>query len=132
MSSVAIMLVSDTIILPQPKQRLSYSWVQPQFGSAMLSFSLKLKRLKPVLKNLNSQCFSNISGRVMEARSNMELLQAQCLLNLGDDSIHDLEKDAIRTYMELSVAEESFIKQKSIARVNWLALGDNNTKFFHH
>ncbi|KAF7126842.1 hypothetical protein RHSIM_Rhsim11G0022800 [Rhododendron simsii] len=103
-----------------------------KFGSAMLSFSLKLKRLKPVLKNLNSQCFSNISGRVMEARSNMELLQAQCLLNLGDDSIQDLEKDAIRTYMELSAAEESFIKQKSIARVNWLALGDNNTKFFHH
>lgn len=32
--------------------------------------------------------------------------------------------------MELSAAEESFKKPKS--RVNWLALGDNHTKFFHH
>lgn len=32
--------------------------------------------------------------------------------------------------MELSQAEESFKKQKS--RVAWLALGDQNTMFFHH
>lgn len=44
------------------------SWIKPISGSAMLRLSLKLKSLKPILRDLNANCFSNISGRVVEAR----------------------------------------------------------------
>lgn len=60
----------------------------------------------------------------------MEQLQTLCFQNPGDTRLRDLEKAAVCNFMELSAAEESFKKQKS--RVNWLALGDNHTKFFHH
>lgn len=45
------------------KEPVSTSWAVPMNGSAMLRLSLKLKRLKPVLRDLNSQCYSNFRER---------------------------------------------------------------------
>lgn len=60
------------------KELVSSSWSIPISGSAMLRVSLKLKRLKPILSDLNATCFSNISGRVVEARQNLEHFQRLC------------------------------------------------------
>ncbi|XP_058189338.1 uncharacterized protein LOC131306924 [Rhododendron vialii] len=109
------------------KSLVSDSWVQPVSGSAMLRLSLKLKRLKPVLWDLNANCFSNISGRVGDARQTMETLQDLCNQNIGDDNLRFQEKEAVRVFMELSVAEESFKKQKS--RCGWKSQKRSRLRF---
>ncbi|KAI8550744.1 hypothetical protein RHMOL_Rhmol06G0132000 [Rhododendron molle] len=76
----------------------------------MLKLSLKLRRLKRVLRGINDWCFSNISGRVFEARQHLKHLQALCGQNLGDESLRLQESEALRQFMELSNAEESFKK----------------------
>ncbi|KAH7842100.1 hypothetical protein Vadar_001489 [Vaccinium darrowii] len=90
------------------KDIVQNSWAVPVAGSAMLRLSMKLKRLKPVLRDLNHACFSNISGRVEEAKQHMAHLQLLCAQNVGDENIRAQEKEAVRLYMELSAAEESF------------------------
>lgn len=60
----------------------------------------------------------------------MESLQVRCTQHIGDENLRNQEIEAVRVFMELSAAEESFKKQKS--RVNWLSLGDQNPKLFHH
>lgn len=69
------------------KELVGQSWNQPTTGSAMLKLSLKLRRLKPFLQELNTQCFSNISRRVIAARRHLEYVQSLCSQNLGDDSL---------------------------------------------
>lgn len=62
-------------------------------------------------------------------KEELSSLQVQCYTLPFDDAIHELEREALLKYSELVVVEEGFHRQKS--RVQWLALGDQNSKFFH-
>ena len=105
---------------------LHNAWNPPTDGSPMLRLCLKLKRLKPLLKALNVDCYSNISVRVNEAKDELTRLQELCFSHPFDDHIQSLEKVALCKHVDLRNAEEAFKKQKS--RSQWLALGDQNTK----
>ena len=48
---------------------LQNSWHQNIEGSPMLRLSVQLKRLKPELKVLNRDCYSDISQRVDEVKA---------------------------------------------------------------
>ncbi|XP_039038968.1 uncharacterized protein LOC120176645 [Hibiscus syriacus] len=104
------------------------SWTVQCDGNPMQRLFLKLKRLKPKLKNLNKEQFSDFSNRVLSKRANLERIQ---LINLSHTDHRNIEEER-RIHAELvdlEVAEFEFYRQR--AKVHWLKEGDLNTKFFH-
>lgn len=111
------------------KEILKDSWLSPAEGSVRSTLYIKLKRLKTVLRDFNKNFYSGISTKVAHAREELTQFQSHCSQNPCDLVLTELERDLYLKFIDLSLAEESFKKQKS--RVQWLALGDQNTKFFH-
>ncbi|XP_028095113.1 uncharacterized protein LOC114295119 [Camellia sinensis] len=97
-------------------------------GSPMFRVCQKLKTLKPILKALNKKEFSEISTRVGVAKDH--LLNSQIKLDKDpmNLTLQEEERAAYGRYVDLSKVEESLAHQKS--RVQWLGLGDRNSKFF--
>lgn len=114
---------------PGFRDTLIESWNEVVLGKPMFILSSKLKRLKGVLKKLNLHYYSNISMKVSAAKEELDRIQSQYFQAPFDLVLCNTEKEVLAKYVELRLAEESFFKQK--ARVKWLALGDQNTRFFH-
>ncbi|XP_039067947.1 uncharacterized protein LOC120213999 [Hibiscus syriacus] len=55
------------------------SWQQSMQGNPMMYFFLKLKNLKTCLRNLNKDCYSNISARVKQKKTELEQIQLSTL-----------------------------------------------------
>ncbi|KAH7864873.1 hypothetical protein Vadar_019674 [Vaccinium darrowii] len=114
---------------PQFKTLFLQAWNQRVSGQPMARLSLKLKCLKSLLRILNKSCFSDLSKRVMEAKEELVRIQEKFSQSTMDSATLMMEREALLKYIDLSKAEESFERQKSW--VQWLALGDQNNKFFH-
>ncbi|XP_039019820.1 uncharacterized protein LOC120151429 [Hibiscus syriacus] len=104
------------------------SWQEQYGGNTMQLLFNKLKRLKPLLKELNSSYFSDISSIVAIKRAELESIQ---LFNLVHVDQKRLEEESKLRYdlVALEDAESEFYKQR--AKVHWLQEVDLNTRVFH-
>ena len=99
-------------------QLVKDSWEAPCMGNPMAIVTMKLKRLKPVLRDLNQKSYSNINLRVKAAREDLIQHQTHMANAIVDGQMRTKEKELLKIYVELSMAEKEFFKQKS--RIRWL------------
>ncbi|XP_039010767.1 uncharacterized protein LOC120139675 [Hibiscus syriacus] len=102
-----------------------FSWQQSTQGNPMQKLFFKLKCLKPCLKKLNKDNFSDISTRVRLKRTELENAQVSSLN--GKNSFED-ELNVQKELITLEESEFMFLKQK--AKVRWIKEEDKCTKLF--
>ena len=104
------------------------AWDINVHGTPMFRLCCKLKNVKLALKKFNVEHFSKISWRVLEIRNDLDRVQCALQDHPSDPALLAEKARLSLSYGVLSRAEEGFNRQKS--RVQWLNLGDQNSKFF--
>ena len=104
------------------------SWQQPIAAGGLKGVWEKLKRLKMVLKTLHKEEFANVEQRMTLAREELSSIQNALAPNLLDLHLHSQEKICSLNLQKWLRVEEAAWRQKY--RIQWLKLGDQNTKFF--
>ncbi|XP_074288586.1 uncharacterized protein LOC141613742 [Silene latifolia] len=111
------------------KAQVASVWQQKYKGTRMFSVVKKLKALKPVLKKLNTTCFSDIENSTTIASRVLEEIQEKLVDNPGDTDLIQQELDLSVELKGLINARDSFLTQK--AKLQWSLEGDLNTSYFH-
>ncbi|XP_074292579.1 uncharacterized protein LOC141619458 [Silene latifolia] len=104
-------------------------WRQPIQGCHMFQLIKKLKKLKHPLKKLNNDGYGNIDNTALVAKTVLENIQKQLYVDPRNVVLQAEERVAAQIYKDLDEAKNSFLAQK--AKVKWVNLGDDNTRFFH-
>ncbi|KAF9673206.1 hypothetical protein SADUNF_Sadunf11G0124500 [Salix dunnii] len=108
---------------------LASVWDVNIVGNPMHVLHSKLRALKARLKHYHKHNTNHISRRLDKAKEDWTTFQQQLNDNPTSQEIMNQERAAAKLFAQLSREEEYFYKQQS--RVQWLQLGDQNTKFFH-
>ncbi|XP_074293143.1 uncharacterized protein LOC141620078 [Silene latifolia] len=115
---------------PTFKSLVSDCWSKHYQETKMFGIIKKLKALKPILKALNKECFSDIENNTNIASLALETIQKALIDNPSDADLLQRELDLAHDLKDLIIARDSFLIQK--AKVQWSLEGDLNTSYFHH
>lgn len=108
--------------------RVEVIWQEHFEGCIMLHVVKKLKLLKQSLKELNRQHFINILTEVAEDKEALVSAQLALQNNPIDQELQEHKRSMFQRYKKSSYLVEMFLQQ--ISKVNWIKLGDDNTKYF--
>ncbi|KAL1215901.1 hypothetical protein V5N11_029180 [Cardamine amara subsp. amara] len=103
---------------------------EPLFISktALYRFSRKLKGLKHQLRSVNRDKLGILPHRTKEAFDTLCVKQDTALHSPFSVSFAE-EINTSNRWHAMAILEEAFLKQKS--KIHWLAVGDQNNKYFH-
>ncbi|XP_074266955.1 uncharacterized protein LOC141590250 [Silene latifolia] len=104
-------------------------WSQGIPGSPMLRLAKNLKFLKPSLKALNRENYSDIEQSTALVQKRVAVLQELIGKDSSNMALISEEAEATKSLRELSEARDSFMAQK--AKIQWLQQGDTNSSYFH-
>lgn len=96
--------------------------------SALSKFQKKLKALKSERRGLNKDLYGDLPGRVKQAYEELCARQTKAMQN-PQTSTFETTSEAWERWHHITCIEEQFYYRKS--RVQWLGLGERNSRFFH-
>ncbi|XP_074271323.1 uncharacterized protein LOC141595258 [Silene latifolia] len=98
-------------------------------GTPLFKLAKTLKNLKPGLKKLNRESFSDVEKSTGILEQQVEEMQIQLGVDPSDLSLINQEYEARLKLKELQCARDSFLLQK--AKSEWIKEGDTNSAYFH-
>ncbi|XP_056698108.1 uncharacterized protein [Spinacia oleracea] len=113
---------------PQFFQAVQKGWEKNTTTSAMQNVWSKLKAVKVELKALHKQEFAQLETNIEKCRRDLEMAQSISIANPDDSVVQEKEKECVAKLKLFLKVQESAYRQKS--RIQWLQLGDSNSKFF--
>uniref|UniRef100_A0A803NI13 Uncharacterized protein n=1 Tax=Cannabis sativa TaxID=3483 RepID=A0A803NI13_CANSA len=116
-------------LAPDFNAKVSQCWQGDIAGTRMFKMVSKLRRLKPLLKLINQEGFSDIQKADTIARNDLIAAQAAMTKNPLSFQLMAAEQEANKRYNEVHKAFSMFMSQK--AKLNWASYGDENSAFFH-
>ncbi|GJZ35720.1 hypothetical protein Tco_0581537 [Tanacetum coccineum] len=104
-------------------------WSNKVDGFSMFSLVSKLKMLKKPLRKLNFEQ-GNLFDKVKCLKTNLATVQAAMNADPHNNFLREEELRVLKAYRAALKDEELFLRQK--AKVEWLEVGDRNSKYFHN